>query len=261
MLHIWLAVVLLIVIFCIAIDKSFPKTIKLHETFASSTTSIEIWDKEKTQSFLASDPDGYVQMMSKYDLMARKAKSHADYLMKISSVASEAPLAEQALLSAAIHRVDSYLKKNPTLPISAGKLLNIPWIIAVTKGKTYENGFPHTRQNIILLNHSTILSPSLANTLLHEKIHVYQRMYPEDINSWMQSKGFTRWKLRSQEPLARANPDIDPWIYIDPTTSKPMIAAYSSDAPISISDVKLTSPAFEHPYEFLAYEIANMLPS
>jgi hypothetical protein len=76
----------------------------------------------------------------------------------------------------------------------------------------------------------------------------------------MASRGFKRWKTRVSEPLSRANPDLDPWIYIDPRTEKPMIAVYNSKNPNSISDVKLTDFAFEHPYELMAYEIAEKLP-
>ena len=60
------------------------------------------------------------------------------------------------------------------------ELINIKWIFECTDNndkKQYEEGLPHTRENIIFLTKSIIKNneENLINTLIHEKIHIYQR--------------------------------------------------------------------------------------
>jgi hypothetical protein len=97
-----------------------------------------------------------------------------------------------------------------------------------------------------------------VRTLIHEKVHLYQRLYPEEITQILERRKFRRWKQRLGEPRVRANPDVDPWIYINPENNEPMVALYASDQPADISDIYLQDGAFEHPYEYLAYEIASL---
>jgi hypothetical protein len=250
-----LVVIAVSVIFYVFVNREYFTT--------NSEPTITIWKKEKTSDFLRNDRDGYVQLMSSADLTARKASTVYDYLSTISRESASEPSAiETALIKNAIKKVNTFLRKNKSkLPpyISPTKLHDIPWKIALTKGRKYEDGMPHTRENVIIINHSNIKSIEFSNTLLHEKIHVYQRMYPEDVAQWMRHKGFVMWKPRSQEPLSRSNPDLDPYIYIDPISKQPMLATYTSETPSSISDVKLSTPSFEHPYEYLAYEVASKM--
>jgi len=146
--------------------------------------------------------------------------------------------------------------------VDMDKVLDIPWIFAMTKGRVYEDGLPHTRENIIFLTTDLFASlDSLANTLLHEKVHVYQRMYPELVDQWLNDHRYASWKLIKDVPMTRANPDVNEWIYIDPVSKKPMMTKYSSANPSGISDVTTSNPAFEHPFEYMAYDIANRLPS
>jgi hypothetical protein len=213
-----------------------------------------IMDAKQTAEWLMSDPDNYVQSMSSYDLIARATDSYSGYLKRISAAAHDVTKWEASTIANAVAAVDKYLAKSKTI---SPFIKDIPWIIAVTRGRVYEDGFPHTRKHIIFLNDATIRSPDLNSTLLHEKIHVFQRMYPAEMDAWIARRGFKKWKLRKSEPLSRANPDLDEWIYIDSKTDKPMIALYNSEVPKGISDVKLSNAAFEHPYELMAYETAE----
>ena len=214
---------------------------------------------QETSDFLSKDEDYYVQNMSKYDLIARKAESYTEYLQRIAGVAHEPSQWDIKRLTEATAEVDKFLSTSKSKKYANifARLVTIPWKIAIFSGKQYESGYPHTRADVIFIPNILISSSELAKTLLHEKVHLYQRAYPQEMDSWLRSRGFDRWKTRVSEPLSRANPDLDAWIYIDPATQKPMVALYNSEEPTNISDVKLTNFSFEHPYELMAYEIAD----
>lgn len=214
---------------------------------------------EETANFLASDPDGYVKNMSPTDLYARKVSSAEKYVRRARDSALDFKPDQKLRFNEACVKADAFFQSaNAGLPFSAKKLVQIPWVLALTEGDKYEDGLPHTRANVIFLSSYMNEQPNeLVRTMIHEKIHLYQRMYPEEMAQMLHQRGFTRWKLRMGVPRIRANPDVDPWIYTNEDTKEPMMALYSSDQPSSISDVFLHDAAFEHPFEFIAYEVAT----
>lgn len=222
---------------------------------------IQFLSKEETSTFLQQDEDGYVNSLSRADLYARGVRSREEYLQKIVQSAAEFSDKDREVITRAIESVNDKLSSYKGTTLDAIKLRNIPWKIALTHNETYENGYPHTRQDVIFIGHNILDDPTLANTLLHEKVHIYQRLYEQEIDVWLEQKGYVKWKLQSSLPLARSNPDINQWVYLDPVSQKPMMAEYTSSTPSNISDVTLSNPAFEHPYEYMAYEIAKILPS
>ena len=221
----------------------------------SVASNVVIMTASQTAEFLAADEDGYVhRQLSPYDLIARDVPTAAAYIQRIRASAHDPTSKERQILRTAIDTVDAYLAQSQHVP--AG-LKSAPWVIAVTSGRAYENGYPHTRRHVIFVTDDIIRSNTLASTLLHEKVHIYQRMNPQDVDTWIRQRGFRKVGPRSNERLARANPDLDEFIYVDPNTNKHMVALYNSERPKGISDVKLTNPAFEHPFEHMAYEIAD----
>ena len=115
------------------------------------------------------------------------------------------------------------------------KIASIPWVFALTKENEYEDGLPHTRTNIIFLSTNVDQTPlKLVSILIHEKIHIYQRLYPEETMNFLAVHGYYRWKQRFGVPRIRSNPDLDPWIYFNPVSKQPMIAYYTSDTPNNI---------------------------
>lgn len=95
---------------------------------------------------------------------------------------------------------------------------------------------------------------TIITTIIHEKIHVYQRIYPELFRSALKTAGYVRLRERKTEPLSRSNPDIDEYIYLN-QKSQEMISVYNNDKPTSIMDIKYSTVS-EHPYEEIAYSIA-----
>lgn len=218
-----------------------------------------IMTAKDTANFLQSDVDGYVKSLTQPDLHARNVSTHKEYVDVCSASAFDASHEDVATIRSAVATVHAFLLTSPDIPIPPRKLLDIPWKIAITQGRKYENGYPHTRLDVIFIDTTIMNSPDFVATLLHEKVHVFQRKYPEAMTLWLNTQGYKRYMLRSSLPLARANPDLDEWVYIDPSTKKEMVAVYNSAQPRSISDVKLSNYAFEHPFEFMAYQIGSQL--
>lgn len=241
----------IIIVFLLGLFLVFHK--RTVDTF--TTARIEFLSAQQTRDFLVSDPDKYVESLTPMDLYARHVATPQDYKERISKLAVELDDNQKKLVFRLTQEIDQYLIQS-----NQHKLASVPWKIAVVEGNLYENGFPHTRMDIIFMSIDGIKSVDLKQTLLHEKVHLYQRLYPDEVSKYIQTNNYRPWKLRSDEPMARANPDVDGWIYIDPVSMKPMVAAYASKQPSSISDVMLLNPVYEHPYEKMAYEIAAQVP-
>lgn len=221
---------------------------------------VQFMTKEETANFLRTDPDSYIKNLSPLDLHARKAGNEHMY-MRIAGEAADNFTREQLIrYTNAAKAVDEFYKKTKIDGIDMIEIAKIPWVLAITSGNKYEDGLPHTRANIIFVSNEIDETPSsLIRTLVHEKMHLYQRLYPEAISQFLESRGYKRWKQRMGEPRIRANPDVDPWIYIDPISKEPMAAYYATDKPVSITDIVLDDVAFEHPYEKIAYEISQRI--
>lgn len=228
-------------------------------------------DAHDTRQFLLNDPDGYTSSMSNWDLLARNVTLELNYRKVAASSAASFDVEKKARLVAAAKLADAYILKLVNTPVAKKyglddykeieKLANLKWTFALTVGDAYEGGLPHTRTNVIFLSSLVDETPdSLTRTLVHEKIHVYQRMYPEHMVQMLGRLGFVRWKNAQGVPRIRANPDTDPYIYIDPATESPMLAVYTSDTPRSINDIDIKYGANEHPYETMAYDIAAGVP-
>ena len=139
----------------------------------------------------------------------------------------------------------------------------IPWNLGCINGKLYENGLPHTRNDIILISNKDINKYNvnkLVKTLIHEKVHIYQKIYPNDCNIYIQTHNFTKLKIRNNNDNIRANPDLDNWIYKD-KNEKIYKAEYNNKFPKSIEDITyypLNSQSYEHPYEKMAIDIEHL---
>lgn len=231
---------------------------------SSNKSELTFLTAKDTAAFLLADPDTYAFNLSPLDLHARHAASYEEYQQASARSARTFTPAQVFMLTRAAKRADSLIHKITVdgCPAFAEKMVKIPWVFALTEGTTYEDGLPHTRANIIFLS-SALLSrlanneAELVRTLVHEKVHLHQRFYPTEIQALLQHRGYIQWKERLGVPRIRANPDLDPWIYIDPQTKKEMVAYYTSDKPSSISDITMTTPSYEHPYEAIAYELTS----
>jgi hypothetical protein len=211
---------------------------------------ISFLSRQETAFFLMRDPDGYVRGMSSSDLCARggHARGHAEYIRQISNAADDFTILEKQRLSEAVRFVDGFYEPQESYGIDSRKFRSLPWIFAKTRGKTYDNGFPHTRQKIVFLTDASLGRADLEDLLFHERMHIYQRTYPGDIQRALGRMGIVR-KCPSTAANYRRNPDEDGYVYLNTRTKKVMGTFYASQNPRDLVDVLGTAP---HPYELMA---------
>jgi len=141
------------------------------------------------------------------------------------------------------------------------KANNILWKIGCIKGKLYEHGLPHTRGDIIVISKEKVnnyTKKKLIKTLIHEKIHIYQKIYPNDVNKYLIENKFYKIKKKDINDNIRANPDLDEWIYKDIKGN--IYKAIYNDNPLSIEDITYSpkdNQSYEHPFEKMAIFIEN----
>lgn len=267
----------------------------------SSNDHIYFMTYKETANFFAKDNDRYVRNLTVLDLHARNVKTHVEYLNNIEDTAISFTEDEKELLVICAKNADEYLKNEAFKELTYGGYLNgndiadIKWVFANTYTnyfndviKENEQGLPHTRENIIFLSKNVLKNDvlNLTNTLIHEKIHIYQRYNPDIFAKIINEMGLKEMDKASfrHAKYIRSNPDTNDKIYyydksrnsylaylnilgdgdgtgtgdtIDIDNGNIMVCLYRNDKPNSINDVKQSNFATEHPYEKIAYEIAE----
>lgn len=231
-----------------------------------SKDKITFLTAHETAKFIMLDPDNYMHHLNLWDLIARQVSLEIDYRRRSAAASIDFSDDQKSRLAKAACKADAFFasyrgdpnQTNDYVTVSGKTIAEIPWVFALTDGKAYEDGMPHTRANIIFLSTEIDETPkNLFKLLIHEKVHLYQRLYPNQTNAYLANNGFIQWKLRQGIPRMRSNPDLNPWVYIENSSSKPLMALYSSDKPKNISDVitAYNNITYEHPYELMAYTI------
>lgn len=203
-------------------------------------------NKNEGELFIINDSDKYISNLSIYDLRARKAKTNEEYKKTAMLSAMNFTNAQIEKIKRCSNKASNYFDNQ------------MNWKFALFNNG-YEQGFPHTRSDIIFISPSVINldDNNLTKTIIHESIHVYQRFFPEKIKEFLIRKGYEKSRLRDNKiSLIRANPDLDEYIYKDKNNNE-LIAYYNSEYPLSITDINISNSAFEHPYEVMAYEYAD----
>ncbi len=139
----------------------------------------------------------YFQKMNKYDLKVRKCNTKEEYLKKYQSGYKHFNIIEQIILLYIVNIIDKKIKKFK-------KFKSIPWIF-VKLNSTLENGYPHTLQNVIILPSNFFMNYSI-NTIIHEKVHIYQRIYYNYTEILYNLWGFTKVNINFDNN--RNNPDL-----------------------------------------------------
>lgn len=275
--------------------------IEKYEEGNGSDDHIYFMTYKETANFFAKDNDRYVRNLSELDLHARGVKTHVEYMSQIEDTAISFTDDEKELLERCAKDADNYLRNERFKEVDYGKHLNgndiadIKWIFANTYAnyfndviKENEQGLPHTRENIILLSKNVLKNDALhlTNTLLHEKIHIYQRYNPEIFDTIIKEMGLKELDRKhfKQAKYIRSNPDTNNKIYYrkkdvssgsildilsgvsglsgdsgdtEYNLDDVMVCLYRNDKPNSINDVIQKNYTAEHPYEKIAYEIAE----
>ena len=202
--------------------------------------------KNELLDFLKSDLDDYYKTFTKIDLYARNVKSTAEYKSLLPKSASFFTASEKRKIKKMIDEIDEKIQLINIDGFDGKKCSTLQWNIGCIDGKEYEGGLPHTRQNTIILPRSFIN----MNTLIHEKVHIYQKMFKKDMAIYL-----SQFEKRPKDEKSRANPDTDEWIYND--KKREYKCNYRTKSPKSIADT--SSCKYEHPFEILAYKITLLL--
>jgi hypothetical protein len=214
---------------------------------------IKIYNSLELSKILKNDNYNYFTNMSDLNLEIRKIKNKDDYLNNISYNFYTLSFLEKIMLKNAIYKAQDILNTIKYPGFYSNKIKNIPWLIGFSKNKKYEFGFPHTRKNIIILNIDNIYDINLFKTLIHERIHIYQKLFPDDIQEFLNYFNFKKiGKLTDKD---RVNPDTDEYLY------QRNNIIYQCKINENSNIVKCTNkhPKYEHPYEFMAYKIVESI--
>jgi len=187
-------------------------------------------NKDETINFIINDEDNYIKNMSVYDLYARKVSSTNEYINLITNNCLDFTDEQKKII-----------KNNSN---------NSSFKIALIDNK-YEEGYPHTRKDIIFISPDIINNYNLKRILKHELAHIKQRINKTQFNNYDISR------KRNTELLIRANPDLDEYIYKNKDNLE-LYYIYSSDKPTGINDIIKINNLGEHPNEIEAYELENI---
>lgn len=224
--------------------------------------NIKIFTNIELSDYLIKNEDKYYNSFSELDLKVRKINNLSEYTKIIEKSCQETYLRERLLLINTIKKANNLLKHYKMIGFDGDKASKMKWEIGIINGTEYEFGLPHTRGNVIILPKKLINDFSLLNILIHEKIHTYQKMYKEDTKIYLDNNKFKIHSLKINNPQARANPDLDEYLYTN-SNNELMIAKYN-DNPKSIIDVQIfpiNDNKYEHPLEFMAYTIEEKITS
>lgn len=199
--------------------------------------------KEESANIIKNDSDNYIKNLSKYDLYARDVSMPEEYIYKI--------------ITGCLNFTEPQIIKLNNCSKIARKFFDnkYTWKFALID-EVYEEGFPHTRMDIIFLSPKVVnyTDDNLIKILIHESIHIYQRYKTTEINNYLKENNYTVSRRRDSEPFIRANPDLDEYIYKDKNGDE-MIYKYKSSMPKGINDIIPNKN--EHPFEKMAYEISE----
>lgn len=221
--------------------------------------SIHFLNKEQLGLILSCDKDKFYSSLSKHNLLLRNISDKNLFLQNINKYLYSLSDNEKCIITKAIKKANNILKKIKCPGFNFSKIQKYNWIIGCSIGTEYEFGYPHTRSNIIILNYNNIYDNDLYKTLIHERIHIYQKLFPKDIQVFLDHYKFKKIKLQNEYHLA--NPDTDEHIYsldnkdlecIIQTNFETNFQPSEQYLEYSYNDYKL-----EHPFEFMAYLIAE----
>lgn len=216
---------------------------------------------DETNAILADDPDGFVASLTRWDLKARGVRSPEAYTRRISSAGRDFTVPERSILYRLAREADA--KFTDVTEIDGRAAAALKWTIAKVSDD-YERGMAHTRRagndRIVIFLPESALRESrddILDTLVHEKVHVYQKAYPAETKAWVKAQGFTPWMRRvdlaATGVRVRSNCDLDGWVYVTPDARRPMMIEYDTET------TDETQAAMEHPHEYMAYGIAKTL--
>lgn len=196
------------------------------------------------------------------DWKARHVKNWEEYMKKVEDVIGTFTESQKRKLKRAVEMAHEQLSTIKVEWFDGKKATRMPFKIACVHGTVYENGLPHTVNDMIILTSEQVSNssiPELVRTLKHEQTHVFQRRFPAYAYNFIRQHNFSRLKRHTRFDQIRANPDTDGYIYM--RLGQVYAFPYREGTIRSLQSVKFKShPRMEHPYEEMAYRIEKWTP-
>ena len=207
--------------------------------------------KKNSIKVLQSDDDNFLQRLTPIDLIARHIDTVKNYKIAIFNAIYEPLLIDKLTILFCIYKIRNMTGSCDW--VDNKKFHMMPWSIIMVKNNIYENNFPHTRFSSIIINNNSMRNiDQLTETLLHEQLHVYQKLYGVDeyVNKHYK-------KVTIDKTLCRTNPDTNEYTYMD-KNNLIYSCKYNSLNPKSLADAIYTPnnvPKYDHPYEKMVYDL------
>jgi hypothetical protein len=254
-------IIIIIASLFFVINQKINEIAHIKEAFESD--SILFLSKYDLIKILNNDNDDYYNKFTIYDLRARNIANKNEYYKNIEKSAIDITDAEKEKIQQSIKIVHNNFQNIAITGFDGNKANSIPWKLGCIDKKLYESGLPHTRDDIIIISKKILNdydTMRLAQTLAHEKVHIYQKIYKDDIQEYLNENNIKLIRKRTMNDLGRANPDLDDYIYKD---DKIVYSAnYNTEHPTSIEDITYNpkyGQSSEHPFEKMAIEIENKI--
>jgi hypothetical protein len=241
----------------------FAAAIYFYYYYRPSIPTIEILSAEEMQRVITTDADHYYDKFHAVDFKVRQVKNKHAYLDKISGSGCAADEEVIQKVKDCIETVNAQLsaRRNETIHgIEIDTFLKIPWRIGFICDTKYENGLPHTRGDVIVLNNQDVRRRTVTEVcklLIHEKSHVYQKKV--NMSGYLKTK-YTEVKQKDyKDETIPANPDTNDTVYKSNETDEVLEGKYRKN-PRHFRDVLFTQHdhALEHPFESIAYNMEEV---
>ena len=255
-------IVIIFILFILFILFIFTNNFLKKKYYEKFNNKIVFLTDSELYKILEKDSDNYYKTFFENDFYSRKVKTIDEYIELIKSSPTNFNDYEKTKLIKCIKEADIFFENIFFEWFDGKKAITIPWNLGMVKNKLYENGLPHTRNNIIIIskeNVNNFTELKLIKTLIHEKVHIYQKIYKNDITNYLKKNNFIKYKKKNNLDNIRSNPDLDNWIYKDSNNN--ILKAVYNNNPSSIEDIKylpINNQTYEHPYEKMAIEIEKL---
>jgi hypothetical protein len=221
-------------------------------------------NSDETKNVLMTDDDNYYTTFSKYDLLARHVKNIDEYKKMIMNSPVNVSYEERNKLINSLQVIENVVSKIKMAGFDVDKFNNIHWKVGIFAGNEYENGLPHTRSDIIIMPQNLIRKYNekrLTELMAHEMIHIYQKIYPDEVQKYLQFNNIDIQEGTNRiNDFRRANPDINRIDYKDDKSL--YFANYKDKNPNNVDDVIFSHSGTqegEHPYEKMSIEFENKI--
>jgi hypothetical protein len=245
---------LLIILFYIFKNKFKDIFLYCYEFFENE--NINFLDKKETIKILLNNEDNYYNRFNFLDLKVRNVNNINEYKNLIIKSPVTISYSDKIKIKNNIQNIRKLFDNYSIIGFDGKKANTIKWNLGFFDNNLYEGGYPHTRNNIIMLPLKIISSENLFRVLVHEFVHIYQKIYHDDILLYLKTNNF---KLLNNvnNIKVRANPDIDQNIYMK---DNDIFCCIYNNNPKNLMDVTyypINNSIYEHPYEYMAYSIEN----